>query len=231
MFNRNIKINSPSGKCAVYADIDGTLSNTNIVQPLLWFNLKCLPFPLNILRVWKILALCPYWLYLDRTSREKSNISIYRQYNGIPTETFKKYLHAYYQKVLKPKIYPDALNAINEFKQNGYLIALITGGVDELVRPLANELNAEAFAISLETKNGKFTGNIVDKPLTGAAKSEIIKSHAAKYGINLEYSYALGDAYGDLEMLECVGNPVAVNPDKRLLEIAKKRGWQVVCWK
>ena len=231
MPNSKIKINPSVGKCAAYADIDGTLSDTNIVQPLLWFNIKCLPFPQNIFRTLKILALCPYWVLLDKTSREKSNISIYRQYRGISISDFKRLATGYYQNVFKPKIYPEALETIKEFQKNGYTIVLVTGGVSELVHPFANELGAESFAITLETKDGKFTGNIVDKPLTGKAKSEIIKSHSEKHGVNLKYSYALGDAYGDLEMLECVGNPVAVNPDKRLLEIAKKRGWQIAFWK
>lgn len=223
-------IKPAEGRAAVYADIDGTLSRTNIVQPLLWFGLKCFHFPANLYRIAKIIFLCPYWLYLDKKNREKSNISIYRQYCGILVESFKRNKNEYYEKIFKPRIYADAIKTLERFRKNGYSIVLVTGGVDELVLPFAKDLDAEIFAISLETKNGIFTGNIIGKPLTGKAKSEIVRMHAMKHGLDIKNCYALGDAYGDLEMLETVGNPVAVNPDKRLLKVARQRGWQIIYW-
>lgn len=41
-------------------------------------------------------------------------------------------------------------------------------------------------------------------------------------------SYAYGDSYSDLAVLELVGNPVAVKPDSRLSEIAIHRKWEIM---
>ena len=46
-------------------------------------------------------------------------------------------------------------------------------------------------------------------------------------GINLSRSYAYSDSITDLPMLEIVGEPVAVNPDKDLRKIAEERDWQI----
>ncbi len=49
---------------------------------------------------------------------------------------------------------------------------------------------------------------------------------AVKEGIDLANSYAYSDSITDLPMLELVGNPVAVNPDRELTRIAREREWE-----
>ena len=51
---------------------------------------------------------------------------------------------------------------------------------------------------------------------------------AAQHGIDLGPSYAYSDSATDLPMLEAVGHPVAVNPDRGLLRVAREREWEVV---
>ena len=45
--------------------------------------------------------------------------------------------------------------------------------------------------------------------------------------IDLAASYAYSDSVTDLPMLEAVGHPVAVNPDKDLAREAKEREWEI----
>jgi len=53
---------------------------------------------------------------------------------------------------------------------------------------------------------------------------------AARYGIAVTRSYAYGDSAADLQMLEGVGNAVAVNPTRALARVARKRRWQTCLW-
>jgi len=39
------------------------------------------------------------------------------------------------------------------------------------------------------------------------------------------------DSHNDLPLLELVDNPVAVNADKILTQIAEKKGWEVLNWR
>ncbi len=47
-------------------------------------------------------------------------------------------------------------------------------------------------------------------------------------GVDLSASYAYSDSMTDLPMLEAVGHPVAVNPDRELREIAEEKDWQIL---
>jgi len=46
--------------------------------------------------------------------------------------------------------------------------------------------------------------------------------------IDFQESYAYADSYSDLKLLELAGNPVAVEPKKRLGEIAREKNWKVI---
>lgn len=226
-----INIKKISGKnAAVYCDVDGTLSRSNIVEPLVWVKMKLLKFPLNFIWFSTLFLLCPYWIILDRFSRRCSNISIYKQYKNLPAKQVRELAEVYYEKVFRKKIFKQALNVLTDFKNNGYRVVFVSGGIDIFLEPFAKELNADCIAISLLEFDGVFTGNINGEPLTGKLKANFIKQHSLKNNIDLNLSYAMGDASGDLEMLECVGNPVAVNPDSRLRKIALSRGWKIVKW-
>jgi hypothetical protein len=50
---------------------------------------------------------------------------------------------------------------------------------------------------------------------------------ARRQDIDLDASYAYSDSATDIPMLEVVGHPVAVNPDRELARVAKDRGWDV----
>src|SRR5439155_14287267 len=60
-----------------------------------------------------------------------------------------------------------------------------------------------------------------------AHKAEAIREMAVDEGIDLAASYAYSDSVTDLPMLELVGNPVAVNPDRELARVAREREWEV----
>jgi len=44
------------------------------------------------------------------------------------------------------------------------------------------------------------------------------------------YNYFFSDSIPDLPLLEAVGEPVAVNPDRRLRAVARRRGWTILRW-
>ena len=50
---------------------------------------------------------------------------------------------------------------------------------------------------------------------------------AADGGYDLTDCYAYSDSITDLPMLEAVGHPTAVNPDRGLRKVALQRGWPV----
>ena len=61
-------------------------------------------------------------------------------------------------------------------------------------------------------------------------KANRIRRFADAGGIDLSLSHAYGDSIADLPMLESVGHPHVVNPDKALAATAKSRNWPMHRW-
>lgn len=216
---------------AAYCDVDGTLAATTIVTPLIWYQRKLRSAPASSLWLASLCLRAPYWLLLDRISRAASNRAIYRHYAGLHAARVRELAGACYAECLKPRLFPRALDRLAALRQEDVRLVLVTGGLDFLGQPLADELSADLVAPALQERDGLFTGALRDGPLTGEGKADAVRAHARAHGIDLAQSYAFGDAVGDLVLLECVGHPVAVNADNRLAAIATERGWQTEDWR
>jgi len=76
---------------------------------------------------------------------------------------------------------------------------------------------------------GHYTGEM-ELYAYGKGKADAIREMAVREGISLEDSFAYSDSHTDLPMLEAVGHPLAVNPDRELAKIAAERGWEVLAF-
>ncbi len=131
------------------------------------------------------------------------------------------------QEVIIPFVYTEARDFIAEHQKLGHATAIITASASVLVAPIARELGADhLIATELEEIDGKFTGNVLHFN-KGQAKVDKLMELVDAKGYDLKASYAYSDSHTDLPMLEAVGHPYAVNPDRQLRKIALSRGWPV----
>ena len=97
-----------------------------------------------------------------------------------------------------------------------------------MVEPIGEMLGADrVVATRMEIVDGKYTGEI-DFYAYGENKATAIRELADEHGYDLARCYAYSDSVTDLHMLEAVGHPYAVNPDKDLRKDARERGWPVL---
>lgn len=132
-------------------------------------------------------------------------------------------------EVVAPLVYADALAIIAEHRRAGRRVVIISSSPYEVVRPLAKYLGVEE-VIATRSKigpDGKYTGEL-DFYAYADGKAQAMRDMAARDHISLEDSYAYSDSATDLPMLEAVGHPVVVNPDKELRDIAEGRDWQIM---
>ncbi len=131
-------------------------------------------------------------------------------------------------EVIQPIVYDEALALIREHQAAGRLVFIISASPEEIVLPLASYLGAdEAIATRPEIDDdGRYTGQ-VEFYSYGPSKAVAIRELAERDGIDLGASFAYSDSITDLPMLETVGNPIVVNPDRDLNRIARERGWEV----
>lgn len=132
-------------------------------------------------------------------------------------------------EIVAPLVYAEALALIDEHHRAGRTVVIISSSPEEVVRPLAVYLGVDD-VIATRSKSGpdgRYTGEL-DFYAYGQGKAEAIRDLAERDGVDLTASYAYSDSATDLPMLEAVGHPVVVNPDKELADIAGARDWQVM---
>jgi HAD superfamily hydrolase (TIGR01490 family) len=106
---------------------------------------------------------------------------------------------------------------------------MVTASPIEIVQRLADEMEMSgAIATVAEVADGVYTGRLSEPFCYGPGKAQAIAKLAAEKDYDLALSYSYSDSVSDLPMLELVGHPVAVNPDRELERIARARGWPIV---
>jgi HAD superfamily hydrolase (TIGR01490 family) len=134
-----------------------------------------------------------------------------------------------FEERLRGDIFVQALDLIRGLKSRGRHIVLATSSLDIVTRPLADFLGVtEMIATRLEFKGGICTGRFLSPPLIGAEKRRRVVEYIESQGGILESCSFYSDSAHDLPLLEAVGRPIAVNPDRRLRRIAKKRSWKIM---
>lgn len=133
--------------------------------------------------------------------------------------------------VVTPTIYAEARELINYHKAAGHHVIIISASASALVKPIAKELGVELVAATeLKVTDGKFTGEILYY-CKGTAKADALLAIAQREHINLRASFAYSDSATDIPMLELVGHPVAVNPDRAMKKHALEQGWDILTFK
>ncbi len=131
-------------------------------------------------------------------------------------------------ETVEPLIYNEALELMEAHHRSGDRVYLVSASPEELVVPLAELLGADGAIASVGEVDdeGRYTGKMAFYS-SGEGKAEAIRALAARTGLDLSASWAYSDSATDLPMLETVGHPVAVNPDRALARAARERGWEV----
>lgn len=133
-------------------------------------------------------------------------------------------------RVFLRKAVPDGLREkILGLKQDGCRVVLLSGSLQILVDELKERLGAEILiGGELEAADGKLTGRKTGIHPYGREKVAALYSRIDPQAVDWERSWALADRISDLPVLELVGNPVAVHPDRRLRRLARKQGWETI---
>jgi HAD superfamily hydrolase (TIGR01490 family) len=220
---------SPERHVAAF-DLENTLIASNVVESYSWLATRRLNMPERMRYVLRTLAEAPSLQSLDRKDRGDFLRYFYRRYEGAPLsqidEDSKDLLH----QLILTKSFPAGLRRVREHRALGHRTVLITGALDFVVaglKPLFDEIVAAEMSVR---PDGTYSGELRTVPPTGETRAQVLADYCKAEGLRLEESIAYADSTSDLPLLECVGFPVAVNPETRLAAIARKRGWLVEDW-
>ena len=159
---------------------------------------------------------------------ERSRVAMLALTKGWNAEQVQRLVREALQEVIDPLIYEEALELFEEHRRAGRELYLVSSSGIEVVKPLAEYLgvpNVIATRAGIDD-DGNYDGTL-DFYCYGPSKAVAINELAEREDIDLDGSYAYSDSVTDLPMLEAVGNPVAVNPDRELRRVAKARDWEI----
>lgn len=158
---------------------------------------------------------------------ERMRLGMLRLTEGWEQERVRRIIAETLVQVVAPITYKEAVELIHEHKKAGRRVYIVSAAPQEIVEPLARYVGAdEAIGTQAVVSAGRYTGQLLSYAY-GPKKAEAIRMIAARDGLDLAESWAYSDSATDLPMLEAVGHPVAVNPDRALRRIAQMRNWPV----
>ena len=90
----------------------------------------------------------------DRLGRKFFNDIFYRNYAGLHEDRLWVLGEELFEKVIQKRLYREMLDLIKRSRQEGYQQVLVTGAIEQMVRPLARYLEVDAwFANQLDIRN------------------------------------------------------------------------------
>jgi HAD superfamily hydrolase (TIGR01490 family) len=136
------------------------------------------------------------------------------------------------QEVIEPAIRPQALQLIDQHRQAGDRLLVITATNEFVTQPIVRRLGIEEM-ISVELErdaSGWYSGEIKGVPSMREGKVQRLQLWLQQQGLDWSSVEATfySDSVNDLPLLGRVQHPVATNPDHTLREHALRHCWPIL---
>lgn len=166
----------------------------------------------------------------DHEQMERIREQLTRLCRGWSVEHVTEIVTANLAATIAPLVYAEARRLLDAHQQAGRDVIIVSTAGQEMVGPIAAMLGATGvIATQLRHADGRYTGEM-EFYAYGEGKALRIRQLAAERGYCLADCFAYSDSFTDLPMLEAVGHPHVVNPDRQLRRVALARGWPVLAF-
>jgi len=144
-------------------------------------------------------------------------------------EEMTEILNVFFENILKKNIFGEMVEIINEHKKNNRKLILVSGALRSIVEKTAEFLKIDhCIGTSPEIVNNKFTGRTIGEIAYGKNKVKYIDLFVKQKNMSPKNIWSYANHISDLGILEFASIPVAVNPDRFLYKMAKKRKWSIL---
>lgn len=146
---------------------------------------------------------------------------------GWPVDQVNQIVAETLHELIDPLVYAEAVALFDEHQAAGRDVVIVSSSGEEVVGPIGAMLGVDhVIATRMVVEDGRYTGDIAFYAY-GEGKAVAMRELAAQRGYDLSQCFAYSDSATDLPMLELVGHPTAVNPDKALRKAAADHDWPV----
>ncbi|MCW8855429.1 MAG: HAD-IB family hydrolase [Gammaproteobacteria bacterium] len=130
---------------------------------------------------------------------------------------------------IRPIMSPASFELIEKHKKANDTLAVITATNSFVTGPIVKAFGIDnLLATEPEIINNRYTGKVDGIPCFQEGKVKRLESWMEAHNLNLQGSWFYSDSHNDIPLLRQVDNPVAVDPDEQLHQLAINEGWPVI---
>jgi len=210
---------------AVFMDVDKTLVKGSTGVMAVKYFIKKRAIGLDML-FWSIVySILHYFNIVDHRKVVERGL---KAFVGKLRSEIRPEIQEVFEQYIKKSFYMEALALIEEHRQMGDKVVLLTTTSFDIAEVIANHLGIEYIATVAIIENGRYTDRFVEPIPYEEGKLECARIYCHENGFELKDAFFYTDSHADLPLLEKAGHPRVVNPDIRLARVAKKRGWEIL---
>jgi thioester reductase-like protein/phosphoserine phosphatase len=147
----------------VYWRAEGSLLELTAVRPIAFFTWNAQTFTERWLRRGLVLAMAAMRPLLYAVNRTFATRVVYSVLRGISRDRLDLLGEEYFEYKLKPYLKPDGIARLKQLVNSGAKVALVSQGLDHVIRPLAAHLGVgRILANRMEFRDGIATGRLLD---------------------------------------------------------------------
>lgn len=161
------------------------------------------------------------------TTRLHSNACRYF-FQGKSIDELDGYVCSFLDEHLPSMLNQTILMKFLDAKSLGHYTVLLSNSPDFLVGEIAKRLDFHEWAATEYVLHEDHRIADVGLLMEGVAKAKFVKNLIERMGISRETITAYSDSFLDIPFLDSVGNPIAVNPDRKLRKLSKQKGWTIL---
>ena len=126
-------------------------------------------------------------------------------------------------------IRPEIMVTLEKHRKQNGAVVLLSSASTPICEPVSKYLGLDdVICTQLGSDHGILNGATKGKLVYGREKKHRLLSYCKEHGYDPKDAYYYGDSYTDHHVMEAVGHPVAVSPDRRLLKIATAKNWSIL---
>jgi len=148
----------------------------------------------------------------------------------IPVVELERIAYENFTEFVQPRLYEGVVEHLNALRQAGTAVVLVSSSPGIVIEPLSLYLGCtDTITTPVIIERGRLVGIGSGPPCYGEGKLYWAERWASEHGISMDDSVAYADNWSDRALLQRVGTAVVVHPHRKLNQLAKERGWYVVC--
>ncbi|MBD7945257.1 HAD-IB family hydrolase [Psychrobacillus sp. AK 1817] len=163
------------------------------------------------------------------TNMKKRSMQLYLEaFEGRSRDEMYQYFDELKEQMQK-NFNKKVLEKLNAHQQENVHIYLVSGAYTQFLERVTEGISFKQIIGTeiIYKENSVYTKSPLEH-VNGAMKTQKLLEQLEGQEIDWENSYAYGDSYSDLPVLELVGNPIAVKPEEKLRNLAQERGWEII---